>query len=56
MNKGILHLALRNPKDEREARTVPATMAQLRFHQEKPFDMQTLWRRLPTRPNLAAKA
>ena len=35
MNRGILHLALRNPKDGREAPTLPATMAQLRFHQEK---------------------
>lgn len=39
MNRGILHLALRNPKDNREAHTVPATMAQLRFHQEKPLDL-----------------
>lgn len=36
MNKGILHLALRNPEDDREADTAPATMAQLRFHQEQP--------------------
>lgn len=36
MNKGILHLSLRNPEDESEARTRPATMDQLRFHQEKP--------------------
>ncbi len=39
MNKGILHLALRNPQDGREANTLPATMAQLRFHQEKPFNL-----------------
>jgi len=36
MNKGTLHLALRNPEDTLEADTRPATMAQLRFHQEKP--------------------
>jgi Flp pilus assembly protein CpaB len=42
MNRGILHLALRNPKDEREARTSPATLAQLRFHQEQPFDLPSL--------------
>jgi pilus assembly protein CpaB len=36
MNKGTLHLSLRNPEDDREADTRPATMAQLRFHQEKP--------------------
>jgi pilus assembly protein CpaB len=34
MNKGILHLSLRNPEDDKEADTLPATMAQLRFHQE----------------------
>jgi pilus assembly protein CpaB len=39
MNRGILHLALRNSKDNREAHTRPATMAQLRFHQEKPLDL-----------------
>lgn len=35
MNKGILHLALRNPKDDREAHTLPATMAELQFHQDQ---------------------
>ena len=35
MNKGILHLSLRNPEDDQEADTSPATMAQLRFHQEQ---------------------
>lgn len=34
MNKGILHLSLRNPEDNAEADTLPATMAQLQFHQE----------------------
>ena len=34
MNKGILHLSLRNPEDDLQADTLPATMAQLRFHQE----------------------
>ncbi len=41
MNKGILHLALRNPEDDREANTRPATMAQLRLHQEKPAEAET---------------
>lgn len=36
MNKGVLHLSLRNPEDTDEASTAPATMAQLRFHQETP--------------------
>ncbi len=35
MNKGMLHLTLRNPEDDLEADTLPATMAQLRFHQEQ---------------------
>lgn len=38
MNKGVLHLSLRNPEDTDEATTMPATMAQLRFHQETPND------------------
>jgi len=37
MNKGTLHLSLRHPEDHLEADTQPATMAQLRFHQEKPL-------------------
>lgn len=37
MSRGTLHLTLRNPEDDREARTYPATMAELRFHQEKPL-------------------
>jgi pilus assembly protein CpaB len=36
MNRGLLHLALRNPNDDRDARTLPATMAQLRFYQGMP--------------------
>jgi pilus assembly protein CpaB len=36
MSLGTLHLTLRNPEDDAEAKTLPATMAQLRFHQEKP--------------------
>jgi pilus assembly protein CpaB len=43
MNRGILHLALRNLKDEKEARTLPATMAQLRFHQEKPINLADMF-------------
>ncbi len=41
MNKGILHLALRNSRDDREATTRPATMNDLRFHREKPIDLPT---------------
>jgi len=36
MNRGELHLALRNPADNDEAKTQPATMAQLQFYQERP--------------------
>jgi pilus assembly protein CpaB len=34
MNKGLLHLSLRNPEDSLEADTRPATLAQLRFSQD----------------------
>jgi pilus assembly protein CpaB len=37
-NKGQLYLALRNLKDNEAARTHPATLAELRFHQEPPWD------------------
>ncbi|MEE9601838.1 MAG: Flp pilus assembly protein CpaB, partial [Thermoguttaceae bacterium] len=37
MNKGLLHLSLRNSEDNLEADTSPATMAQLRFLQEGPL-------------------
>jgi pilus assembly protein CpaB len=36
MNKGTLHLSLRNPEDIAESEARPATMAQLRLHQERP--------------------
>jgi pilus assembly protein CpaB len=36
MNKGILHLSLRNPKDSADAETRPATMTDLRFRDETP--------------------
>ena len=36
--KGHLYLALRNLKDNEAARTQPATLEELRFHQEKPWD------------------
>ena len=36
MNKGILHLALRSPADDHDAKTTPATMNDIEFHQEKP--------------------
>ena len=44
MNKGILHLALRNPADDREAKTVPATMKTCGSHQEKPLNLADWWR------------
>ena len=37
-NKGSLHLSLRNPEDKEAADTRPATLADLRFRQEKPWD------------------
>jgi pilus assembly protein CpaB len=37
-NKGTLHLSLRHPEDNAPAVTTPATLAELRFHQEKPWD------------------
>ena len=37
-NKGTLHLALRNLDDERDAKARPATLFDLRFRQEKPWD------------------
>ncbi len=36
MNEGLLHLSLRNPEDADESKARPATLAQLRFHQERP--------------------
>ena len=46
MNKGVLHLALRNPIDDREATTRPATVNDLRFRQEKPVNLATWLRGL----------
>jgi pilus assembly protein CpaB len=37
-NKGMLHLALRNLEDNQDSRTKPATLIDLRFRQEKPWD------------------
>jgi pilus assembly protein CpaB len=37
-NKGQLYLALRNIRDSEAARTHPATLEELRFHQEPPWD------------------
>ena len=42
MNRGLLHLALRNPEDNEEAETRPATMSQLRLHQEPPEKASSL--------------
>jgi pilus assembly protein CpaB len=36
--KGQLHLTLRNPNDSKDARAKPATLADIQFHQEKPWD------------------
>jgi len=37
-NKGMLHLALRNLEDNKAAQTKPATLIDLRFRPEKPWD------------------
>jgi pilus assembly protein CpaB len=37
-SKGTLHLSLRNPEDEQDAHTRPATVNDLRFFQGKPWD------------------
>jgi pilus assembly protein CpaB len=37
-SKGTLHLALRNIEDKDSARTRPATLTDLQFHQEAPWD------------------
>ena len=39
-NKGLLHLAIRNIEDDNNAQTRPATLVDLRFHQEKPWDVR----------------
>ena len=39
-NKGVLHLALRNIEDDNNAQTRPATLFDLRFHHEKPWDVR----------------
>jgi pilus assembly protein CpaB len=41
-NKGTLHLSLRNHEDRQPTRTQPATLADLRFHQEKPWDERAM--------------
>jgi pilus assembly protein CpaB len=37
-NKGTLHLSLRHPDDNLPAETRPATLAELQWYQEKPWD------------------
>ncbi|MBV9126373.1 MAG: hypothetical protein JO112_23745, partial [Planctomycetes bacterium] len=39
-NRGILHLALRNPEDEKDAKVRPATLNSLQYDQEKPLVQQ----------------
>jgi pilus assembly protein CpaB len=41
-NKGILHLLLRNHEDQGATQTKPATLADLRFRQEKPWDERAI--------------
>jgi pilus assembly protein CpaB len=41
-NKGTLHLALRNMDDRADSRTHPATLADLQFHQEPPWDQRAM--------------
>jgi pilus assembly protein CpaB len=54
--KGQLYLALRNLKDNNAARTHPATLDELRFHQELPWDerakgvLEALGKALSQRP------
>src|SRR5262249_33279263 len=43
-NLGLLTLSLRNPDDKDEAKTTPATLADVRFHQEKPIAIQNLFK------------
>jgi pilus assembly protein CpaB len=37
-NRGTLHLALRNPDDDRDSGSQPVTLADLRYRREKPWD------------------
>ena len=50
MNKGLLHLTLRNALDDRDADTRPATMNDLRLHQDKPLNVAV------AKPSEAAKS
>jgi pilus assembly protein CpaB len=58
-NKGTLHLSLRNHADDKAAVTRPATLADLRFMQEKPWDerarglLDSLAKVLAARPPVA---
>src|SRR5262249_21275269 len=61
-NKGTLHLDLRNVGDAQDGKTRPATLADLRFHQEKPWDerakgvLEALGRALAQRPPQQTRA
>jgi pilus assembly protein CpaB len=46
MNRGLLHLSLRNPADHRQAQAAPATMRDLRFHSGQPLALLDALRRL----------
>jgi pilus assembly protein CpaB len=41
-NKGTLHLALRNMEDKADSRTHPATLADLQFRTEPPWDQKAM--------------
>jgi pilus assembly protein CpaB len=59
-NKGTLHLDLRNLEDKEAAHTQPATLTDLRFRQEKPWDerargvLEALGKALAQRPPAVA--
>lgn len=48
-NKGMLHLSLRNPKDDKTVSPPPAIMSDLRVHQEKPEETAIEVDRTPPR-------
>jgi pilus assembly protein CpaB len=50
MNRGLLHLSLRNPADHREARASLATTQDLRYYSEGPLALLNLARQLAVPP------
>ncbi len=61
-SKGMLHLSLRNPEDGRDAKTLPATLADLKYRQERPWDdrvkgvLEAFGKVLEKRPPMAPPA